>query len=97
MNSIGGSSQRSWQAESGSNKNRQVIDRPRLIRSVGICKLEHFVRSYFDNPNDFQRMPEDDKNYIISLSVSDKENIDFLSSDPDVNSRIQEIYNRYYK
>ena len=53
--------------------------------------------SYFDNPNDFQRMPEDDKNYIKSLSVSDKENIDFLSSDPDVNSRVQEIYNRYYK
>ena len=97
MNSIGGSSQRSWQAESGSNKNRQGIDRPRLIRSVGICKLEHFVRSYFENPNDFQRMPEGDKNYIISLSVSDKENIDYLTSDPDVSFRVQEIYNRYFK
>lgn len=98
MNSIGGSSHlRNWGTQPSSNKNRQGIDRPRLIRSVGICKLEHFVRSYFENPNDFQIMPEGDKNYIISLSVSDKENIDYLTSDPDVNFRVQEIYNRYYK
>ena len=77
--------------------NTNVPKPPPLIRSVGAYKLKYFVMSYLDNPNDFQRMPEGDKNYIKSLSVSDKENIDFLSSDPDVNFRVQEIYNRYFK
>jgi len=73
-------------------------NRPSLIRSTRIGKLNFFVRRLRENSDYFPGIPEESRAYIGSLALKfDRGNIDYLIENSETFFKVQKIYNEYFK